>query len=134
MFRKLTACVLALLLAAPAIQASPVISSVKSEKEERLAQRVKAGISKLGVGPEARVQVKLKDKTKLAGYVSEAGAEHFVVMNTGTGHATTIAYPAVAQVQGNNLSTKVKIIITASVIAGIIIVLYIVKGAFCDGC
>lgn len=134
MFRKLTACVLALLLAAPVIQAAPVINLVKSEKEERLAQRVKAGISKLGVGPEAHVRVKLKDKTKLAGYVSEAGAEHFIVMDTETGTATTIAYPSVAQVQGNNLSTKVKIIITASVIAGIIIVLYIVKGAFCDGC
>lgn len=134
MFRKLTACVLALLLAHPASQAASVAGTTEAEKAARLAQRVKAGIGKLGLGPEAHVRVKLKDKTQLAGYVSEAGAEHFVVLDAATGHATTIAYPAVAQVQGNNLSTKVKIIITASVIAGIIIVLYIVKGAFCDGC
>jgi hypothetical protein len=132
MLRKLTACLLALLLAAPAIQASAV--TTEAEKEARLAQRVKAGIGKLGVGPEARVRLKLKDKTQLAGYISETGAESFVVMDAETGHTTTIAYPAVAQVQGNNLSTRTKIIITASVIAGIIIVLYIVKGALCDGC
>ena len=47
---------------------------------------------------------------------------------------TTVAYPDVVQVKGNNLSTGAKIAIAAGIIAGIIIVLYIVRGAFCDGC
>jgi hypothetical protein len=45
-----------------------------------------------------------------------------------------VAYPEVAQVKGNNLSTRAKIIITAAIIAGVAITLYIVRGAFCDGC
>jgi hypothetical protein len=115
-------------------QTQTVVASLGSEKEAHLAERVKAGVARLGVGPEAHVRVKLKDKTKLAGYVSKVGDDYFVVTDPETGRASTVAYPDVAQVQGNNLSTKVKIIIAASVIVGVIIVLYIVRGAFCDGC
>jgi hypothetical protein len=99
-----------------------------------MTQKVKDGIAKLGVGPEARVQLKLKDKTKLAGYISAVEPEHFVVTDLTTGQQTTVPYPDVAQVKGNNLTTRTKIIIAASIIAGVIIVLYIVRGAFCDGC
>lgn len=134
MSRKLTAYLIAVLLALPLVQTQTVFASPGSEKETRLAERVKAGVARLGVGPEARVRVKLKDKTKLAGYVSKVGDDYFVVTDVQTGQASTVAYPDVAQVQGNNLSTKVKIVIVASVIAGVIIVLYIVRGAFCDGC
>ena len=99
-----------------------------------MTQKVKDGIAKLGVGPDARVQLKLKDKTKLAGYISAVEAEHFVVTDLATGQSTTVPYPDVTQVKGNNLTTRTKIIIAASIIAGVIIVLYIVRGAFCDGC
>ena len=51
----------------------------KPTKEEQFAAKVKAGILKLGTGPAARVQVKLRNGTKLKGYVAEAGEEHFVV-------------------------------------------------------
>jgi hypothetical protein len=36
---------------------------------------VKEGIHKLGTGLDARIEVKLRDKTKLKGYVSEAGED-----------------------------------------------------------
>lgn len=70
----------------------------------------------------------------MTGYVSEIGDSFFVVTNPKTAGTTTVAYPDVAQVKGNNLSTRTKLIITAAVIAGIAITLYIVRGAFCDGC
>ncbi len=35
----------------------------KAEKETRFAEKVKDGISKLGTGPDARIEVKLRDKT-----------------------------------------------------------------------
>ena len=134
MVRKLVTAICITLLAFPMVQGYPVIKTSEVEKEVRLAQRVKSGINKLGIGQEAQVKIKLKDKTKLAGYISEVGPDSFVIMNAATGAPITVGFPSVAQVQGNNLSTRTKIIITASVIAGIIIVLYIVKGAFCDGC
>jgi len=134
MSRKLTAYFIAVLLTLPVAQTQTLAASLGPEKESSLSERVKAGVARLGVGPEAKVKVKLKDKTKLSGYVSEVGDDYFVVTDPQTGRASTVAYPDVTQVQGNNLTTKVKIIIAASVIAGVIIVLYIVRGAFCDGC
>lgn len=124
------ACLIALALLG---QQTPAASSA-ADKEERLAQKVKAGILKLGVGPETRVDVKLKDKTKLTGYVSEISDSSFAVTDLKSGQSRTVAYPDVVQVKGNNLSTGAKIAITVAVIAAVAIVLYIVRGAFCDGC
>lgn len=91
-------------------------ASSKEEKEAKLAADVKSGITKLGTGSAARVEIKLRDKTKLKGYVQEIAADHFVVVDDRTGAATKIAYPQVKQVTGNNLSTGAKIAITLVVI------------------
>jgi len=89
------------------------------EKEAKLAADVKSQITKLGTGSAARIEIKLRDKTKLKGYVQEIAEDHFVVIDDETGAATKIAYPQVKQVKGNNLSTGAKIAITL-VIVGII--------------
>jgi hypothetical protein len=108
--------------------------SAKTAKEAKQAEKIKAGIAKLGVGRDARVKLKLKDQTKLSGFISEARAESFVVTDLETGASTRVAYPDVAQVQGHNLSKGAKIAIAVGIVAGVILVLYIVRGAFCDGC
>ena len=79
------------------------------------------------------VEVKLKNKTKLAGYISRIEDESFTLTDVQTGQATTIPYPDIAQVKGNNLTTRTKVIIAASIIAGVIIVLYIVRGRSVTG-
>ena len=109
-------------------------ASANPEKDERFAQKVKAAILKLSTGRSARVDLKLKDKTKLTGYLSEIGDTAFVVTDLHSAAARTVAYPDVAQVQGNNLSTGVKIAIGVGIAIAVIIVLYMIKGAFCDGC
>ena len=95
---------------------APAYATSKEEKDTRLAEKVKAGVSKLGTGPAARVQVKLKDKTKLKGYVSEAGEDSFVIVDEKTGATATIPYPQVQQVKGNNHSRAVEIAIGVGVI------------------
>ena len=93
------------------------------EKEVQDAEKVKAGISKLGTGKEALVRVKLRDGTKLNGYVSEANEDNFVVVDSKTGNATTVPYPQVKQVKGNNLSTGAKIAISIGIAVGLIVLL-----------
>ena len=88
----------------------------KEEKETRLAEKVKEGISKLGTGPAAHVEVKLRDKTKLKGYVSEAGEDSFVIADEKTGAVSSVPYSQVQQVKGNNLSKAAKIAIGVGVI------------------
>jgi len=132
--KKIVSMALACLLALALLGQQTPAASSPADKEARLAEKVKAGILKLGVGPETRVDVKLKDKTKLTGYVSEIGDSSFAVTELKSGQVRTVAYPDVVQVKGNNLSTGAKIAITVAVIAAVAIVLYIVRGAFCDGC
>ncbi len=90
---------------------------VKAEKQARFAERVKESIVQLGVGEESYVTVKLRDKTKLAGYISEAREESFVVTNLRTSEATTVAYADVKKVKGHNLSTGAKVAIGVGLIA-----------------
>ena len=95
------------------------ISRSKEEKEVRLAQKVKAAVLKLGKGSNARVRVKLNDKTKLAGYISEVKDDSFVLVVSKTGAATDIAYTEVAGVQGHNLSTGVSVAIGIGIGVGL---------------
>ena len=99
------------------------------------AEKARAGVMKAGTGREARVEVRLRDETKLKGYVSEAGADSFTVTDAKTGAARAVAYTDVAQVkrQGGGLSPTTKALIWGGVAAGAAITLYAVRGAFCDG-
>jgi len=96
-----------------------------AEKNAKFAAKVKAGIVKLGTGPAARVEVKLRDGSKLKGYVSEANDASFVVVDDKTGVTRDVPYPQVKQVKGNNLSTGAKIAIAVV----IFIVVFAIIGA-----
>ena len=102
-----------------------VYADSKEEKQARFTEKVKAGIAKLGTGEPARVKVKLTNKTKLKGYISEAGDEDFVVVDVKTGAATRVAYAEVQQVKGNNLSTGAKVAIGLGILAAILVILLI---------
>jgi hypothetical protein len=103
-------------------------AGAKEEKETRFAEKVKEGISKLGTGVEARVEVKLRNKTKLKGYVSEASEDSFVIVDEKTGTTSTVSYAQVKQVKGKNLSTAAEIAIGVGVILlPIVIVLLLVS-------
>ena len=120
-------------LVLPLADVDPVLAGNKEAKRAELTEKVRAGVAQLGTGPDARVKLVLRDKSKLEGYVSHVGDTTFAVTDA-AGVATTVEYPDVTQVQGNNLRTRWKVVIGAAIVAGIIITLYIVRGAFCDGC
>ena len=129
------ACVLAIsMICQQSASAKSAPDRSTPDKATRLEQKVKAAVVELGVGQATRVSIKLKDKTTLAGYISEIADNSFAVTDLNSAVTTTVAYPDVVQVKGNNLSTGAKVAIAVGIIAGIIIVLYIVRGAFCDGC
>ena len=59
--------------------AIPALAGTKAEKETKRVEKVRTQIAKLGTGKDALVRVELRDKTKLEGYLSEVGADTFVV-------------------------------------------------------
>lgn len=106
----------------------PAYAGSKEDKEARFAAKVKDGIRKLGTGPDARLEVKLKDKTKLKGYVSETADDSFVIVDEKTGTASRVTYPQVKKVKGNNLSTAAEIALGVGVILlPIMIVVFLVS-------
>jgi preprotein translocase subunit SecF len=114
-FKKVLSLVLvAFLLSVAGVR--PAYAASKEEKETRFAEKVKEGIRKLGTGADARIEVKLRDKTELKGYVSAAGEDSFVVVDEKTSATSTVTYSQVKQVKGNNLSTAAKIAIGVGVI------------------
>jgi hypothetical protein len=82
------------------------------------AEKVKAAVAKRGTGPKAKVTVKLKDKTRLKGYISNAGGDSFALSDTKTGQVRTLAYTDVAEVKkqgGMSLAAKIGIGVGAGV-------------------
>ena len=134
MFKKFITLTITLLLAFTLIGQRQVAASSRAEKDARYIEKVKAGILKLGVGQQARVTIKMRDKTKLVGYISEIQNDHFVVSAINSSSTMTIPYTDVSVLKGNNLSTGAKIAIGVGIAVAVIIILYSVRGAFCDGC
>jgi hypothetical protein len=104
-----------------AVSVRPVAASSKAEKELRFAGKVKQGIEKLGSGSNTRVEVKLRDKTRLKGYISEISENGFVVTDLKTGASNKVAYAEVKQIKGNNMSTGAKIAIGIAIGVGVTI-------------
>lgn len=74
---------------------------------------------RLDTGRDARVEVQLRDKTKLKGYVSQIKENSFFVVDDSTSTETEVPYPQTRQVKGHNLSTGVKIAIVVGIIFAI---------------
>jgi len=120
--RKALACLMTFcILTALAPAAS---AKTKAEKDAVFAERVRVGIAKLGAGEDARVEVRLRDRSKLAGYIQSSDADGFVIRDFAAGNATIVAYANVAKVKGHNLSTGAKIAIGIGVTVGIIILIW----------
>jgi hypothetical protein len=112
-----------------AMCATPAAAGPAEDEQARLAAKVKSAVAKLGTGPDARIEVKLRDKTKLKGYIREANAENFVLVDDKTGASTQITYPQVKQAKGRNRLSGDKILAVA--IIGFIMAAYFIGYARC---
>ncbi len=91
--------------------AALVLAQSTAGKEAQLAEKVKEGVLRLGDGLETFVRLGLRDKTILGGYIDEAGADSFTVIDELTGRATMVSYSQVKKIMGINSATRVSIAI-----------------------
>jgi hypothetical protein len=133
MFSRTFVIMLVVILLTTVFGFSPV--NALAQDEAQSVEKVRADIAKLGVSKDARVKVKLKDNTKLEGYIRQKGEDSFTIVDSKTGSSRTVAYSDVKQVskRGSGLSGLTKVLIGAAVVTGAIVGWVILKPALCDG-
>jgi hypothetical protein len=106
----------------------------QTSQQMQAVEKARANVLKRGTGRTSRVEIKLRDNSKVTGYISDAGADSVVVTDLRTGASQTISYADVVQVKkpGSGLSTRTWLII-GGVAAAVVIVGIAVKPAVCDG-
>ena len=132
LFKRILAVLVLEILLATAIGFYPV--QAQTAKELQATEKARASVLKLGVGRTSRVEVKLRDQTKLKGYISDAGQNSFTLNDLNSTTSQTIAYSDVTDVRkpGGGLSTRSWVIIGAAAATAVIVGIAL-KPAVCDG-
>ena len=132
MFKKAFAIILSGILLSTIFGAPS--ASAKATDAARQASEVKAKVQNIGVGERSRVEVKLRDDSKVKGYVSAAGEDTFTITDSKTGAARTLNYADVAKVsKAGGSSMRKNILIGVAVAAGAVVAIIFAREALCDG-
>jgi hypothetical protein len=93
----------------------------------------RAKVEKLQAGGASKVEVKLRDQSKIKGYISGVEQDSFTVSDPKTGATQTVAYTEVSEVKKSGGSSIKPWLILGAVAAGVGITWAVVKPAVCDG-
>ena len=132
MFKKTFAMMLAAMVLVTAFGFQRVRAN--GVEDQQATEKIRAKVQKIGVGGNARVEVKLRDNTQLKGYVSNADKDSFTVFDSKTGSSNKVSYSDTSSVKkaGGGLSAKTWIILGATAV-GAAVTWVIVKPVLCDG-
>lgn len=103
MFTKAVCLLLIITLSQSALIGPAFAASVNYQQpaaDEAQIEKVRTQIYRLGEGPDARVEVRMRDNTKLKGYIRESGKEDFVVRDTRQARDVRVEYTQVAHIKG----------------------------------
>ena len=132
MFRRTFATVLAGIILVTAFGFQHVLAQTANDAQA--SEKMRAKVQKIGVGSNARVEVKLRDNSQLKGYISAAEQDSFTIIDNKTGSTRTVSYADASAVKkaSSGISGKTWIILGATVV-GAIVTWIIIKPALCDG-
>ena len=95
--------------------------------------RVRSDIEKLNGERGKKVEIRLRDRTKIKGYITAVNHDSFAVSDLTRGTSQTIAYSDVLLAKRSGGGSKKPWIIAAGIAAGAIVTWIVVKPALCDG-
>ena len=120
MFRKCFSLILSIIFFCTTSGVS-VGARQKTDGKPSEAEKIRRKVLARGTGVEARVRVKLRDGSKIRGYVNEAAAEHFVVVRTDEqiGQSVRIDYREAKELKGygKGLSSDTKNALVGTAVA-----------------
>lgn len=100
MYKKYLSLALVVLLM-NVLMGAHVLARPQSNSQNQDVEKIKIKVAKLGVGEKARATVRLKDGTKIKGYIAQARENDFVIRDRKTNEPHTIAYQDAAKVESN---------------------------------
>jgi hypothetical protein len=102
--------------------------------EAQATQTARTSVQTMGVNTDRRVEIKLRDKTKVKGYITRLDQDSFSVTDSKTGASQTLSYSDVQDVKkaSSGWSSK-NWLILGGVAAGIVVTSFVVKSVGCDG-
>ena len=128
--------IFAMMLSATVLLTAFGLQSARAQgmAEARATEKIRSSVQTIGVGGNARVDVKLRDNTQLKGYISDASQDSFTVVDNMTGSRNTVLYADASSVKktSRGVSTKTWLIVGAAAI-GAVVTWIIVKPVLCDG-
>lgn len=133
MFKKLSHLALAGLVLNLFFVAPSVHGKTQADETKRV-NKVRGQIARIGTGPKARVEIRLRDETKLKGFIGESDETRFVVVNTETGARTTLEYPQVQKVKSFRLASGFKIALGVGLAIGATLITITLLCAAIDQC
>ncbi|HZS07128.1 MAG TPA: hypothetical protein VFD58_19990 [Blastocatellia bacterium] len=121
MFRRCL-CLLLISSLVSIVTVRPALADPQEEQKAQLA-RIKNSVARIGEGPDARVEVRLRDNTKLKGYIRESGEDYFIVRDPRAGKTTRVEYSQVAEVKAPRQFHVSPLVIRLAITAGTIAVI-----------
>ena len=88
--------------------AAPSVNGRTQADETKHVNKVRGQVARIGIGPRARVEIRLRDETKLKGFIGESDETRFVVVDTKTGARRTLEYQQVQKVKSYRLTSAFK--------------------------
>lgn len=114
--------------------AAPVLAGSRpvNQQDESLEQ-IRIKIARLGIGEKARVTIKLKNGTKIKGYIDQTKSDEFILKDRNTGAPLNILYSDVSRVESNRgHSTAKAIALGAAATFGVLLGLAFIGAAIGD--
>lgn len=110
-------------------------AGAQTTSDDQATQKVRTKVAKIGMGPKARVEARLRDRTKVKGYISAANQDSFTITEQNTGNPRELSYADVAEVKkpGGGFSIRTWAILGGAATAATIAGFTVLKPVLCDG-
>lgn len=98
-----------------------------------LTARIRSDVQSFSLNRDRKVEVRLRDRTKLKGHITSVEADTFNLSDSKTGSSQNIAYAEVLEVKKASNGFSKKWLILSGIGAAAIVTWIVVKPAVCDG-
>jgi hypothetical protein len=109
------------------------VTTIGQSTDSSDTARIRSNIERLSTERGKKVDIRLRDNTRIKGYISAVDQDTFTVSEPKLGTAQNISYADVLEAKRSGSGSKKPWFIFAGVAAAVIVTWVIVKPAVCDG-